>query len=46
VKVNGIKHAIKKTIDSDSHQDQLATNMDNQLMEEIAKLVMRDKLGL
>ena len=46
VKVNGIKHAIKKTIDPDSPQDQLSTTKDNRLMEEIAKLAMRDKLGL
>ena len=46
VKVNGIKHAIKMTIDPDSPEDQLATTKDNRLMEQIARLVMKDKLGL
>ena len=46
VKVNGIKHAIKMTIDPDSPEDQLATTKDNRLMEQIARLVMNDKLGL
>lgn len=46
IKVNGIKHAIKKTVDPDSPHDQLSTAKDNRLMEEIAKLVMRDQLGL
>ena len=46
VKVNGIKHAIKGTVDPDSPLDQLSTAKDNRIMEEIAKLVMRDRLGL
>jgi len=46
VKVNGIKHAIKGTVDPDSPLDQLSTTKDNRIMEEIAKLVMRDRLGL
>ena len=46
VEVNGIKHAIKGTIDPDNPLDQLSTTKDNRLMEEIAKLVMRDRLGL
>jgi hypothetical protein len=46
VKVNGIKHAIKKTVDPDDPQHQLATTKDNRLMQEIAKLAMRDRLGL
>jgi hypothetical protein len=46
VKVNGIKHAINMTIDPDSPEDQLATTKDNRLMEQIARLVMNDKLGL
>jgi hypothetical protein len=46
VKVNGIKHAIKGTVDPDSPLDQLSTTKDNRIMEEVAKLVMRDRLGL
>ena len=46
VRVNGIKHAIKGTIDPDSPLDQLSTTKDNGIMGEIAKLVMRDRLGL
>jgi hypothetical protein len=46
MKVNGIKHAIKMTIDPDNPEDQLATAKDNRLMEQIARLVMIDKLGL
>ena len=46
VKVNGIKHAIKMTVDPDSPEDQLATAKDNRLMEQIARLAMTDKLGL
>jgi hypothetical protein len=45
-KLNGIKHAIKMTINTDSPDDQLATNKDNLLMEQIARLVMREKLDL
>ena len=46
VKVNGIKHAIKRTVDPDNPLDQISTTKDNHLMQEIAKLVMRDRLGL
>jgi hypothetical protein len=46
VKVNGIKHAIKRTVDPDNPLDQISTTKDNHLMREIAKLVMRDRLGL
>jgi hypothetical protein len=46
VKVNGIKHAIKGTVDPDNPLDQISTTKDNHLMHEIAKLVMRDRLGL
>lgn len=46
VKVNGIKHAIKGTVDPDNPLDQISTTKDNSLMQEIAKLVMRDRLGL
>jgi len=46
MKVNGIKHAIKKTVDPDNPLDQISTTKDNDLMEEIAKLAMRDRLGL
>jgi hypothetical protein len=46
VKVNGIKHAIKGTVDPDNPLDQISTTKDNRLMAEIAKLVMRDRLGL
>jgi hypothetical protein len=46
VQANGIKHTIKKTHDPDSPRDQLSTTKDNELMGEIAKLVMRDQLGL
>jgi hypothetical protein len=34
------------TINTDSPDDQLATNKDNLLMEQIARLVMREKLDL
>ena len=46
VKVNGIKHAIKRTVDPDNPLDQISTTKDNHLMQEIAKLVIRDRLGL
>jgi hypothetical protein len=44
--VNGIKHSIKKTVDTDNPLHQISTAKDNYLMEEIAKLAMRDRLGL
>jgi hypothetical protein len=46
IKVNGIKHSIKKTVDTDNPLHQISTAKDNYLMEEIAKLAMRDQLGL
>jgi hypothetical protein len=46
IKVNGIKHSIKKTVDTDNPLHQISTAKDNYLMEEIAKLAMRDRLGL
>jgi hypothetical protein len=46
VKVNGIKHAIKRTVDPDNPLDQISTTKDNHLMQEIAKLLMRDRLRL
>jgi len=46
IPANGIKHAIKKTVDTDKPGNQIATAKDIFLMKEIAKLVMQDKLGL
>jgi hypothetical protein len=46
IKVNGIKHAIKRNIDPDNPLDQISTIKDNRLMQEIAQLAMHDLLGL